>query len=124
MPLESLVLTAVLFVNLLSGVCGREPEVVTTLGLSQISDRHWTPCASFDCSVATVFDKAPVAELRRRKQLPDTRFVDDFFELHGHNISVLGQVYYDVPKIIHQIWIGVKEPPTAWIDTWRWALAY
>lgn len=24
-----------------------------------------------------------------------------------------------IPKIIHQIWIGPKEPPTHWINTWK-----
>ena len=25
----------------------------------------------------------------------------------------------DIPKVIHQIWIGPREPPCVWLDTWR-----
>jgi hypothetical protein len=25
----------------------------------------------------------------------------------------------NVPKHIHQIWIGTREPPCVWLDTWR-----
>ena len=24
-----------------------------------------------------------------------------------------------IPKIIHQLWIGPKEPPTKFMDTWK-----
>jgi hypothetical protein len=25
----------------------------------------------------------------------------------------------EIPKHIHQIWIGTREPPCVWLDTWR-----
>ena len=25
----------------------------------------------------------------------------------------------DIPKKIHQIWIGPRQPPIVWLDTWR-----
>lgn len=25
----------------------------------------------------------------------------------------------NIPKKIHQIWVGPKQPPIVWVDTWR-----
>ncbi|KAL0053879.1 hypothetical protein WJX82_000588 [Trebouxia sp. C0006] len=43
----------------------------------------------------------------------------DAFEAGNRSNLSLEQVYFDIPKTIHQIWIGKQPPPQAWIDTWR-----
>ena len=78
--------------------------------------------------------KMEVKEAPKIQRLPDVR-VDNIakFENWDHRECCVGNAQEwrdymgefvkrdlpDIPKIIHQIWIGPKQPPIIWCDSWR-----
>lgn len=81
---------------------------------------HWIPCAVIDCGVATTLKSAPLQMLKNRKRDSSVTVIDDYYMLNTFNATDLKEMYFDVPKIVHQVWLGEQEPPVAWIDSWRY----
>lgn len=79
---------------------------------------EWRPqCYDFTEGNAAELN-ATVLELlnARQKQLPN---IDDFYYFLGASTYRLLAVSFTIPKVIHQVWIGEKQPPAALLDTWR-----
>ncbi|DBB14309.1 TPA: hypothetical protein ACH3X3_001244 [Trebouxia sp. C0006] len=94
--------------------------VVANLLLKRpVSSSYWLPCATIDCKGATTLDNAPVDMLKRRRNSPSIVHVQDFHELNGLAIREIANVYFEIPQVIHQVWLGDKTPPYAWVDSWR-----
>lgn len=85
-------------------------------------DDLWVPCANFDCTVAADLANAPLQAVKTRKLTPGMHIEADYnvFKAVNNRTIALEQVYFDIPKTIHQIWVGKQPPPRAWIDTWRY----
>lgn len=80
---------------------------------------HWIPCAVIDCGVATTLKNAPLQMLKNRKRDSSVTLIEDYYTLNSFNATDLRKMYFDVPKIVHQVWLGEQDPPVAWIDSWR-----
>ena len=80
---------------------------------------HWIPCAVIDCAVATTLRTAPLQMLKNRKHDSSITKIEDYHALNSLNATDLREMYFDVPKIVHQVWLGEQDPPMAWIDSWR-----
>jgi hypothetical protein len=68
---------------------------------------------------SAVLDPVALSLLRARaKQLPA---VDDWAQLMGRPRSALASVSFAIPRVMHQIWLGSRPPPTALMHQWRCA---
>ena len=86
----------------------------------QRHEENWVPCAVINCELATTVAAAPMVSLRNKRRDSLVTAVEDF---KAWNLTrSLQNVYFDIPKVIHQVWLGDDTPPTVWIDTWRCAL--
>ena len=95
----------------------------TATGSSHSIQNHWIPCASIDCDIATTLDNAPLLFLKSRASNSAVSLIKDYHDLNGYASSAMRTTYFDIPKIVHQVWLGDKEPPHAWINSWRCVLA-
>ena len=96
-------------------------NLVATLSNGQ---GHWIPCAVIDCQVATTLTNAPLQLLNNRKYKPSVQSIEDYYALNDLNATDLTKIFFDIPKIVHQVWLGDQDPPMAWIDSWRYFLLY
>lgn len=80
---------------------------------------HWVPCASIDCKVATTLKNSPLQMLKTRQNAAGISQIRNYHALSSRIASDLRQIYFDVPKIVHQVWLGEKPPPLAWLNSWR-----
>lgn len=93
------------------------------LKATRVQDRHYSPlhercvvnlpCFDFNEASAVTLSPTTLAALEARKHsCPRT---------HDFESIVLNQTvyYYEVPQVIHQVWIGAHAPPSALLDTWR-----
>lgn len=55
---------------------------------------------------------------RQGARFPGNRASQEFFSLVSSHRSRM-RMLYPIPKILHQIWIGPKEPPQLLMKTWR-----
>ena len=85
---------------------------------------HWIPCAVIDCEVATTLFNAPLLMLNNRKHNPSVQSIEDYHTLNALNATDLGKIYFDIPKIVHQVWLGEQNPPLAWINSWRYITVF
>lgn len=78
---------------------------------------NWhVPCFSFTNDLAAVLEPTRLAALAASKaQLPA---VSDWETLIGQSRAALQSVFLDVPKVIHQIWLGTNPVPAV-LDTFR-----
>jgi mannosyltransferase OCH1-like enzyme len=68
-------------------------------------------------SGAAVLDPAVLQVLQRRQQ--HAHPVEDWYQLGNSSREVLQYTSFNIPKVIHQIWVGSAPQPSKWIDTWR-----
>lgn len=80
---------------------------------------HWIPCATIDCKVATTLKNSPLQMLKARQNVPGISQIQNYHALSNRVASDMTQIYFDVPKIVHQVWLGETPPPLAWVDSWR-----
>jgi len=98
-----------------AGDSSRCPDAQTAPATGQHS---WTPqCYDLNDSGAAWLDPEVVAALtdRQAKLQP----VDDWFQLTGSTRSALQRSAFRIPRVLHQVWLGPKAQPAAWLDTWR-----
>ena len=79
---------------------------------------YWVPCAKMKCSHAATLTNSPLQRLKRRKHTDGITTVRDYDQLAGPDTAALQQLYFDIPKVLHQVWLGDK-PPYDWINAWR-----
>lgn len=98
--------------------------VLTVLSFCErpIRQTYWLPCARIDCKSAATLANAPLRMLRDRRRQHDMEITSDFHEMNGKKAANLLNTYFDIPKIVHQVWLGEQEPPLAWINSWRYGL--
>ena len=89
------------------------------VSLSHRKSSHWIPCAILSCGLATALTNSPTNFLRARKEAHNIDVVTDYHELNGRNSEHLSRIYFQVPKTVHQIWLGESQAPSVWIDSWR-----
>jgi mannosyltransferase OCH1-like enzyme len=71
-------------------------------------------CYEFKESSASELAEKTVNLLQERRH--NCLNVDDFLSVAGkHELSL----YYDIPRVIHQIWIGTRSTPDSLLDSWR-----
>ena len=102
--------------------------LIPVLLLFSLCDRpirriYWLPCAGINCNSAATLANAPLYLLRDRRWQHNIEVMSDYFELNGKSASDLPTAYFDIPKVIHQVWLGQQEPPLAWINSWRYMLS-
>jgi hypothetical protein len=75
-------------------------------------------CYGFTENGSARLNASVVAMLEaRQKKLPN---IDDYHDFGVSGTKELLKVSFKVPKIIHQVWIGDRPPPSALLDTWRY----
>ncbi|KAL0029731.1 hypothetical protein WJX79_005981 [Trebouxia sp. C0005] len=57
--------------------------------------------------------------LKARQNVPGISQIQNYHALSNRVASDMTQIYFDVPKIVHQVWLGETPPPLAWVDSWR-----
>jgi hypothetical protein len=76
-----------------------------------------TSCYSLDDNRKAVLSPTVLQLLRQRQQ--HSQPVEDWFQLGNSSRAVLQCTSFNIPKVIHQIWVGSASQPKKWLDTWR-----
>jgi hypothetical protein len=79
--------------------------------------QHRVPCFSFNETDAALLEPRLVTALQERQARVEG--LEDWTQLGVRSRAELAQVAFTIPKVIHQVWLGPRPPPTDLLDTWR-----
>jgi hypothetical protein len=94
-----------------------DTQAFNNSGGARDAAQHRVPCFSFNETDAALLEPRLVTALQERQARVEG--LEDWTQLGVRSRAELAQVAFTIPKVIHQVWLGPRPPPTDLLDTWR-----